>query len=58
MRYRSGCRKIIYVGERKETTMRARVRRGVARVMARATEAMVEALSTVESAAEIMLGVA
>ena len=46
------------MGERKETTMSGWVRRQVERVMARATEAIVEAMTSAESAAEIMLGVA
>jgi len=50
-----GWRKIVLVGERRETTMSRWVRRQVERAMVRATEAMVEALSTFESAAEIVL---
>ena len=55
MRYGSGRRKIVLVGERRETTMSRWVRRQVERAMVRATEAMVEALSTFESAAEVVL---
>ena len=55
MRYGSGRRKIVLVGERRETTMSRWVRRQVERAMARATEAMVEALTSAESAAEIIL---
>jgi len=55
LRYRSGRRKIVLVGERRETTMSRWVRRQVERAMVRATEAMVEALSTFESAVEVVL---
>jgi len=55
LRYRLGWRKIVLVGERRETTMSRWVRRQVERAMVRATEAMVEALSTFESAVEVVL---